>query len=232
MNNFWRIPAPCQEDVEMMISNSVLIASDELFHKLRPKHGVVLASWNESKQMGEVIALGVVKLLSSAHLSANIDWRRVSIALKPNPSGRQYWRNKAYFKFAKNVSVRYMLNDLFAEHFSDLDLTTIERDSHGSVLNAERVYQKTPGYVYVIKSEYGYKIGKTVNVKSRSQLFSVKLPFPIELVHYAWFDNYSEAERGFHDQFSHKRLEGEWFDLDHEDVAIISRQGKQVFLSL
>ena len=87
------------------------------------------------------------------------------------------------------------------------------------------------GYVYLIESEYGYKIGKTVNVKSRIQLFSVKLPFSIKLISYAWFDDYTRAELNFHEQFAHKRLEGEWFDLNAADIQLIKSQGKQVPVS-
>jgi hypothetical protein len=93
---------------------------------------------------------------------------------------------------------------------------------------ANKTYQQIPGYVYLIESQYGYKIGKTVNIQSRINLFSVKLPFPIKLINYAWFDNYSAAEREFHELFSEKRLEGEWFDLSEDDIEIIKSKGKSV----
>lgn len=86
----------------------------------------------------------------------------------------------------------------------------------------------TGGYVYLVRSQYGVKIGKSVNVKSRTRLFEVKLPFPISVEHYAWFDDYSYAERDLHRKFHAKRLEGEWFDLSKEDVAHIMTLGKSV----
>lgn len=33
-----------------------------------------------------------------------------------------------------------------------------------------------PGYVYVIRSKYGFKIGKSKRLKGRTRLFEVKLP--------------------------------------------------------
>lgn len=78
------------------------------------------------------------------------------------------------------------------------------------------------GFVYLIKSPYGHKIGKTKNMKQRSQLFSVKLPFPIEILRYGWFDDYSLAEAQFHREYAHKRLEGEWFNLNEAEIAAIT----------
>ncbi len=81
------------------------------------------------------------------------------------------------------------------------------------------------GYVYLIRSQYGFKIGKSVNIRSRIKLFSVKLPFPITVEHYAWFEDYTTAERNLHIEFHSKRLEGEWFDLTPHDIAVIKTRG-------
>jgi hypothetical protein len=79
-----------------------------------------------------------------------------------------------------------------------------------------------------VKSPFGIKIGKSVNVKSRLRLFAVKLPFPISIEHYAWFDDYSSAERALHIRYHAKRKEGEWFDLTPDDVAYIKTLGTMV----
>ena len=65
-----------------------------------------------------------------------------------------------------------------------------------------------------------------MNIMNRTRLFEVKLPFPIELVHYAYFDDYTKAEREMHQMFAAKRLEGEWFDLDENDVSAIKALGQ------
>ena len=62
-------------------------------------------------------------------------------------------------------------------------------------------------------------------MKSRTRLFEVKLPFQITVEHYAYFENYSDAERSLHDTFRAKRLEGEWFDLRPEDISFIKTLG-------
>jgi len=82
---------------------------------------------------------------------------------------------------------------------------------------------KRCGFVYLIESEYGYKIGRTKNVRSRTQLFGVKLPFPIRLVHIIETTDYVALERDMHHYFKDKRLEGEWFDLTAPEVQAIKR---------
>jgi len=228
VKNFWRLPVGSDETITTMLANSSLSAPAELFHKIKPGHGIVLASWDNNAQVGHVSALGLVKSVNASIPTADIVWANADITLKPNPSGRQFWQNKPFFRFADSVAVRYMLDDLFSEHFPGIDNISLGQATGVRRPNQERTYLATPGYIYVIKSEYGYKIGKTVNLKSRTSLFSVKLPFPIELVHYAWFENYSQAERKFHDIFSSKRLEGEWFNLSAADIAAIKAHGQHV----
>lgn len=228
MKNFWRVPIQSKQDIELMFTQSNLIAPAELFLKLKPKHGIVLSEWDDLRQEGLVLAFGIAKSVDIINSTAEIIWQSADVRLKPNPSGRQFWRIKPFFKFANDVSVRYMLDDLFSEHFPDM-----EKMEFGEVRGiahpvANKTYQQIPGYVYLIESQYGYKIGKTVNIQSRINLFSVKLPFPIKLINYAWFDNYSAAEREFHELFSEKRLEGEWFDLSEDDIEIIKSKGKSV----
>lgn len=65
-----------------------------------------------------------------------------------------------------------------------------------------------------------------MTVKSRTQLFGVKLPFRIKLIHSAWFENYTAAERALHEKLKGKRLSGEWFDLSEADIAFIRTQGQ------
>lgn len=218
----WRLnPAAFTEGPEHC--PEVLAQPVEFVSQIRPRHGIVLGTWDQAAELGHVVALGVVrKHQDSGYL---IDWRPVEIDLRPNPTGRLHWaKAKPFFEFKDPVRSRYMLDDLFAEQFpefSDLDF------GRGAPMSASRPSSSpTGGFVYVIKSEHGYKIGKTVNLKDRTRLFAVKLPFPITVEHYAWFEDYSSAERDFHRMFHAKRLEGEWFALDAADIANIKTFGQ------
>lgn len=196
---------------------------------LKPRHGVLVAEWDPSALLGRVRQLGVVRKAADAVSGAAIDWKECEINLRPHPAGRRWWtQTKPFFAFASDVTIRYGLDDLFAEHFPEFcDLSFSPMPSPISSTS------KTPafpiaGYIYVVRSPHGFKIGKTVNLKQRTKLFEVKLPFKNSLEHYAWFDDYTLAERNFHVRFHHKRLEGEWFDLDMTDLDAIRLEGKHV----
>ncbi|MGB1262234.1 MAG: hypothetical protein ACPG52_04925 [Cognaticolwellia sp.] len=60
MKNFWRVPVQNKDDIEAMIARSNLIAPADIFHKIKPKHGIVLSEWDDSSLIGKVVAFGVV----------------------------------------------------------------------------------------------------------------------------------------------------------------------------
>jgi hypothetical protein len=224
IKNYWRLGTSTLPSNYSPFEQSPLQGPPEFIQRLRPAEGVVLGSWDDQALVGRVSALGVCLDLNAT--GASIDWREVDVTLKPNPSGRTHWRSKPFFGFADTVIERYGLADLFAERFPDLEEFTFACHTPRASVVRRLPTIVTPGYVYLIKSQFGFKIGKTVNMKSRTRLFEVKLPFPIQVEHYAWFENYSEAERFLHQQFQTKRLEGEWFNLDASDIAHIRALGK------
>ena len=200
-----------------------------LSEKLRPQDCVVLARWDAAAQLGRVEALGIVLELTTDRTSAKIRWRLAEITLRPNPGGRQFWaKEKGWFRFADDVVRRYALVDLYAEYFPDLSGFDFSAPPPPAPRGVGTSENSIPGFVYVIRSDHGFKIGKTVNMKNRTRLFEVKLPFPISIEHYAWFEDYSRAEKRFHSTYHAKRLEGEWFDLNPADLAHIKTQGKAV----
>ena len=204
---------------------AVLDVPPAFIGEIRPRHGIVAGSWDSAARLGRVSALGVVRRSSGGGFE--VEWRAVEISLRPNPTGCTHWaKAKPYFEFKEPVRGRYMLDDLFAEHFPEFSEWSFGRTSPQQT--ARPPASPTGGFVYVIKSEHGYKIGKTVNLKDRTRLFSVKLPFPISIEHYAWFEDYSSAERDLHRMFHEKRLEGEWFDLNHHDLSVIKSLGQRI----
>lgn len=223
---YWRLNYASDAVFEEMLSKCTVISVDKDFAlSLQPGHGVVLARFDENAGAGIVRAIGIVTGIDRANSQPILTWKRIATSLFPSEQGKQFWRQaKPFFKFASEVAKKYQLADLFSEHFppGSYELTnTSQKASRQEAVSGIG----TGGYIYVIKSEHGYKIGKTKQMKSRAQLFSVKLPFPIEVVHYAWFDNYSSAEAELHCMFKSKRLEGEWFDLSHHDLARIKEFG-------
>jgi hypothetical protein len=224
IKNYWRVSPSALPAGFSPLDEEWLVAPTEMICRLKPGEGAAYASWDDAEMIGNVTALGVC--LDKTERGARMDWREVQITLRPLPAGRTHWRNKLFFGFADTVIQRYGLADLFAERFTDLDQLTFSSRKPSLGITRRQPTLATPGYVYLLHSEYGYKIGKTVSMKSRTRLFGVKLPFPFSIEHFAHFENYSEAERGLHDHFRAQRLEGEWFDLKAQDIAHIKSLGR------
>lgn len=95
------------------------------------------------------------------------------------------------------------------------------------VLESPKVPGKAPGYVYFVQEHMNgtFKIGKTKNVEKRMNIFGVKLPFENKLIYLIKTGNHHQTEAAFHKHFADKRLEGEWFALNKEDISWI-KEGK------
>lgn len=75
------------------------------------------------------------------------------------------------------------------------------------------------GYVYLVSIETGlYKIGLTTTVEGRMSGLSTGLPYELTLIHTIKCRDRFKIEKFFHDKFANKRVKGEWFNLDPEDV--------------
>lgn len=91
------------------------------------------------------------------------------------------------------------------------------------IIESPDLQGKAPGYVYFVQ-EYmngSFKIGKTKNLEKRMNIFGVKLPFENKLIFLIKTGNHHQTEATFHKHFSAKRLEGEWFALNKEELAWI-----------
>jgi DNA-binding MarR family transcriptional regulator len=96
------------------------------------------------------------------------------------------------------------------------------REKRTDEYNSDEIKTTNVGYVYIIKSEYGYKLGKSKKIEDRLSLFNVKLPFKIDVVGYYMVKNMSKMETYLHKKYNHLRLEGEWFNLSKEDLLEVS----------
>ena len=83
-------------------------------------------------------------------------------------------------------------------------------------------YDKSHGFVYIIKSKLGFKIGSSKQIHNRTKIFEVKLPIDWEFIKIFKIEHYSKVERKLHKNFNSLRIEGEWFNLSNEDIKNIS----------
>jgi hypothetical protein len=176
---------------------------------------------------------------SGRGVELTVNWRSVEAQIwVDTPSGRGRWQNQPAFGFAPSKVASYGLHELFAEHF---EMSAREALPHGAKavrtksspgrklsIASERLVPievvgessggERAGVVYLLKSAYGYKVGRSRNPPARMRTFGVQLPFIYTIPLVAWFDDCVDAERRYHDMFRTKHINGEWFDLTEEDI--------------
>ena len=85
--------------------------------------------------------------------------------------------------------------------------------------NQRRTKTNMAGFIYVLQAGPYYKIGCSKNVDRRIEQLATLPPFDVELVHTMPTDNMKSTEQDLHRIFNAKRKNGEWFELDEEDVT-------------
>lgn len=82
-------------------------------------------------------------------------------------------------------------------------------------------YNYKLGFLYIIQSKYGYKIGYTKTIENRNQLFSIKMPFEYKFHTIYMLEKYKKMETILHKLFQNKCINGEWFILESSDFKTI-----------
>lgn len=77
------------------------------------------------------------------------------------------------------------------------------------------------GYVYVLKSQELYKIGRAVNLTKRMYGYTLHNPFGIEIKLSKIVSDSKGVERKLHKLFQQKNVSGEWFSLSDADLEVI-----------
>jgi hypothetical protein len=77
------------------------------------------------------------------------------------------------------------------------------------------------GYIYLISSGKYFKIGKTKYISKRFQAFKTIIPNEWNIVHSYKTKNIDEEEKRLHSMFKHKRVIGEWFNLNVSNIEYI-----------
>jgi len=74
-------------------------------------------------------------------------------------------------------------------------------------------------YVYLIRAYRWHKIGRTRDITARLLTLKTLPPFELELLHLIECDDSVTPERLLHQHFKDKRVRGEWFLLEDDDVT-------------
>ena len=105
--------------------------------------------------------------------------------------------------------------------------TQADEDAQPSCTKPQPPQSRTRwGYVYLLQAGPYYKIGASTNVKRRIRQLATLPPFNLHLLCTLHTDDMYGLEQGLHERFAAKRVNGEWFELDQEDVGYIQQLGE------
>ena len=236
---YWRVPSA----LEASEPPSEFTLPPALANQVAPPtrgHGITIAAYDEAEQTGLLRWLGIIA--GGIGPTRTVDWQPTTAQIWVDTgAGRGYWQ-AGPFAFAPKKIRDYGLHELWQQHFDGLELrdhatmgtrpkgtakTRTSRIAPERLSPVEVIGQPTSGatagVVYLLKSAYGYKIGRTRSVPDRMRTFGVQLPFVYTIPFCVWFDDCHAAERRYHVAFASKRINGEWFDLEETDIELIRR---------
>jgi hypothetical protein len=80
------------------------------------------------------------------------------------------------------------------------------------------------GFVYLIRWEHRYKIGRSDDPNRALREIRAQLPTPAAIIHTIQTDDPVGIEANWHQRFADRRLRGEWFDLTAADLKAFQRR--------
>lgn len=138
------------------------------------------------------------------------------LGIETNPKEEQPPKVEPYPGYIKNAPSA--MKERWAANTAVL-AASLQSSSAGHPRTPKR--PQLPGFVYLLGSLHGYKIGKSKSLEDRVRLLGILLPFETKLVHSIACDDPHGFERTLHQRYATQRINGEWFALSQEQVAEI-----------
>lgn len=129
------------------------------------------------------------------------------------------WNMRELADALKDYSVKNKLTDVISlcnDYLEKNPPKVIEEDTETEKL----------GYVYLIRYERHFKIGRTTSLVRRSRQVQIELPNETLLVHSILTDDPVGVEAYWHKRFADRRGNGEWFNLSKADIAAFCKWKK------
>ena len=83
--------------------------------------------------------------------------------------------------------------------------------------------ESIPGYIYVLKCNEFYKIGKSKSLNSRFRRYSTENPYQMDVIFIAFVSDYHLIEERLLGRLAYKKHRGEWHIFDAEDLCLIKK---------
>lgn len=130
------------------------------------------------------------------------------------------------FKLVKEDNQWILVCSEIAEYY-DYEINTIDElkkteKEHLSMFLSKYEFDEY-SFIYIIKCDYGIKIGVSNNPFNRISQINTSSPFNVQLLHilFIYKEHVYKIEKALHKHFKEKKLSGEWFNLNENDLKII-----------
>lgn len=154
----------------------------------------------------------------------------LSVGMSPRFSDLKQWANSDLIDFSYNayyVFAQQSLWDVTDDEKKILENAIAAIDKELWRRSLPKPEKLSPagtygGFVYLLQSPTGaYKIGRTRDPKNRLKTFEIKLPFEVSFICTIQTTDMYRLEHDLHVRFAGKRVNGEWFVLEVEDIEYI-----------
>lgn len=118
--------------------------------------------------------------------------------------------------------------EMFAAEYQRANELAVEHEEWRTLFALLRTFWECEnpeaGYIYCLDDQQGhFKLGRTKQLNTRIKQLGTQPPFEIVLRFAFKVPHMRAYESHLHKEFQHKRLRGEWFKLDEEDLKHIQR---------
>ena len=111
------------------------------------------------------------------------------------------------------------LRDWFVEQIK----YQIKKKREKEELFVEQKPEVKRGFVYIIKVNDFYKIGRATNINGRMKRYITENPYETELIFKKEVDDYVKVEEFLLEKFKDKRVRSEWFKLTEDDIKWVKQ---------
>jgi hypothetical protein len=176
--------------------------------------------WNEALDEEHLLRQLALLTRDLGHFPTNAERKLRRQQDKTFPS------HNTYARFGNRSALIERLRGFAASHDDLQDVVAICAPLAASpiVADSHDVPQPVDGFVYLIRSGKYYKIGCSNDAGRRAYEIALQLPEPVTRVHVIPTDDPYGIERYWHQRFADKRVNGEWFRLNSQDVKAFKRR--------